>query len=197
MSDPTFTPEADRELLVVYPDLSRAEAARDALIEAGVAPDDIHIGDEPDTIASLRAQMREELARPWFVPHAGVTHPRERGVVMVSAVGVAIALLAAFPIALIEFGSTTYWTRWFVVAVIASLFATTVALFAGAAAAPNAESEAPDAVRGTLLRVCPRQRGPPARPDRPRADPARRDHPRRRPHQHGHAPGRTPAAFVS
>jgi len=153
MSDPTFTPEADRELLVVYPDLSHAEAARDALIEAGVPPGEVHVGEEPDTIVSLRAQMREELARPWIVPHAGVTHPRERSVAIVAGAGTALAVLLAFPIALVDFGSTTYWTRWFVVAVVGALFACTVGLFAGAAAAPLGRGEAPDATKGTLLRV--------------------------------------------
>jgi hypothetical protein len=152
MSDPTFIPEADRELLVVYPDPAHAEAARAALVDAGIAPEDIHVGDETDTIASLRGEMREELSRPWIVPRSGVTHPAERSAVMMAGLGMAIAVLAAFPIALVDFGAT-YWTRWFVVAVVAGLFASTIGMFAGPARLPQSGNEGSAATRGTLLRV--------------------------------------------
>jgi len=154
MTDPTFNPASDRELLVVYPDRERAVAAQRALIGAGVADREIHLDDEPDTIVSLRAEMHEELSRAWIVPNAGVAYPKEaaRGLVVMSAIGVAVGVLAAFPLALIDFGST-YWVRWVVFAAVGVGFGLAVALVVGPALGSPRPGELSAAVRGTLLRV--------------------------------------------
>src|SRR5688572_5229481 len=106
MTDPTFTPESGRELVVVYPDRPRAEAARAALIGAGLHEREIHLDEDLDAVASLRAEMHDELTRAWVVPNAGIAYPAEsaRGLVIVSAVGVLVGLAAAFPLALIDVG---------------------------------------------------------------------------------------------
>src|SRR5690606_38770753 len=84
MTDPTFTPEAERELLVVYPTAAQAERARDARRRVGVDDADIRIGAAPDHVTSLRAEMHEELTRAWVVPNAAVAYPKEgaRGLVV-------------------------------------------------------------------------------------------------------------------
>jgi hypothetical protein len=154
VTEPERTPPSDRELLVVYADQATADAARDALRERGVPDHAIHVGEEPDVVAGLRAEMHEELSRAWVVPNAGVVYPEEagRGLVLLSAVGAAVGLLAAFPLALIDLGST-YWVRWVVWAVVGVAFGLAVALVAGPATAAPRPGVPPAAARGVLLRV--------------------------------------------
>lgn len=154
MSDPALTPEADRELLVVYPDRGAAEAARRALLEVGVREDAIHLDEEPDVVASLRSEMREELSRAWVVPNAGVVYPKEaaRGLLGVSALAGGIGLLAAVPLALIDFGST-YWIRLAIWAAVGLAFGFAIGMVVGPATAAPRPNEPPAARRGVLLRV--------------------------------------------
>ena len=154
MTDPTFIPEADRELLVVYPDLEQAEAARRALLDRGVPEREIHVDDEPDAVASLRAEMHEELTRAWVVPNAAALYPSgaARGLALASVAGAIVGLLAAFPLALIEVGGS-YWLRWVVFAVVGVAFGLTVGLVVGPASGAPRPGELPAAARGTMLRV--------------------------------------------
>jgi hypothetical protein len=154
MTDPSFTPESQRELLVVYPTKDHAQHAREALLRAGIPDADIRIDAEPDRVASLRAEMHEELTRAWVVPNAGVAYTKEsaRGLVAATLIGSAIGLVAAFVLAIPDFGST-YLTRLVIFALVGVTFGATVGLVAG----PGLGSRRPDedmaAARGTLLRV--------------------------------------------
>lgn len=154
MTDPSFTPETDRELLVVYPTAEQANQARTALLDAGVAEADIHLDREPDVVAALRAEMHDELTQAWVVPNAGIAYPKEsaHGLVMAGAIGGAIGLAAAFPLALIDFGST-YWVRWIVFAVVGVAMGFAIAMVAGPALGASRPADTPAGVRGTVLRV--------------------------------------------
>lgn len=154
MTDPTFIPEHDRELLVVYPDREHARAAATALLDAGVPREHVHLDEEPDAVASLRAEMHDELTKAWVVPNAGVVYPAgsARGLAMVAVIGAAIGLLAAFPLALIDWGST-YWVRWLIWAVVGVGFGLAVAFVVGPAGGAPRPGELPPAARGIMLRV--------------------------------------------
>lgn len=154
MSDPSFTPEEGRELLVVYPSQDQADQARETLLQAGIAEADIRIDAASDHIASLRAEMHEELTRAWVVPNAGVAYTKEsaRGLAAATLIGSAIGLAVAVVAAIPDVGST-YLTRLVVFALIGIAFGATVGLVAG----PGLGSRRPDeplaAERGVLLRV--------------------------------------------
>ena len=152
--DPGTTPEEERELLVVYPDLATAEQAARVLVRAGIPSDEIRVDEDLDRVASLRAEMHDELERAWVVPTAGVGYPREaaNGLVWLSAAGAAVGVALAALIALIPLGSS-YGVRFLVLGVIGIACGLVVGLVAG----PGMASTRPDqdlaAVHGSLLRV--------------------------------------------
>jgi hypothetical protein len=155
MTDPSFTPEAERELLVVYPTRERAEEAREALLRAGIEEGDIRLDAEPDRVASLRAEMHEELTRAWVVPNAGVAYTKEsaRAMVMAVVIGSVIGLAAAPLLAIPDFG-TTYLNRLLIFAIVGVVMGSTIGLVAGPAIGARRPAEDGAAAgRGTLLRV--------------------------------------------
>jgi hypothetical protein len=154
MTDPTFIPEGGRELLAVYPDEQRAEQARAALLDAGVPATEIHLDRDADTVTSLRAEMHEEMSNSWIVPNAAAVYPKEsaQSMAIVGLVGAGLGLLAAFPLALIDFGST-YWVRFAIWAAVLVTMGLTIALVAGPASGAKRPAEKPAGARGVVLRV--------------------------------------------
>jgi hypothetical protein len=154
MTDPSFIPEADRELLVVYRSREQADAGRDALRRAGVPDGEIHIDREPDRVASLRAEMHEELTEAWVVPNAAVIYTKEsaRGLLTGSVIGIGIGLVLAAVAAIPDYAAT-YPTRFVVCALVAVAFGATIGMVAGAGTASKRPGQLPAAERGTLLRV--------------------------------------------
>jgi hypothetical protein len=154
MTDPTFTPEADRELLAVYETDEEASRVRSRLIDAGIPEDEIHIGEHLDIVSALRAEMHDELANAFVVPNAAAVYPKESavGMSLMAAVGSALGIVAAFPLAAIDVGSS-YWTRWIVWAVVMVGFGLSVAMVAGAALGTRRPNEPNAAERGVVLRV--------------------------------------------
>lgn len=155
MTDPSFTSEADRDLLVVLPTREDAEEAARQLLRAGVSAEDVQVDQEPDRIASLRAEMHEELTQAWVVPNAAVVYTKEaaRGLVLGVGAGVLIGVLAAFPLALMPIGDTTYLLRLLIFVVVGIAMGSTIGLVAGPASTATRPGQAPAAERGTLLRV--------------------------------------------
>jgi hypothetical protein len=155
MTDPSFTSEADRDLLVVLPSREDAEQAAQALLRAGIPAGDVRVDAEPDRIASLRAEMHEELCEAYVVPNAAVAYPKEaaRGLVLGDLIGVGIGILAAFPLALIPIGDTTYPVRLLIFALVGVAFGLTIGLIAGPAVTSMRPDLPPAIERGTLLRV--------------------------------------------
>jgi hypothetical protein len=68
MTDPGFVPATERGLLAVYSTPEEARAAADRIEALGVRPESIRIAEKADEVASLRAEMREELTKSWFMP---------------------------------------------------------------------------------------------------------------------------------
>lgn len=154
MTDPSFIPSSERELVAVYPDRHRADAARQALCDGGTPPERIHIDEDLAALESLKGEMHDELSRAWVIPNAGVAYPSEaaRGLLLSSVIGVGLGVAAAFPLALIDVGSS-YWVRWVVFALVGASFGATVSLVAGSAAGAPRPGALPAAVRGTVVRV--------------------------------------------
>lgn len=154
MTDPTFTPLPERELLAVYPDAGRARAARGALVAAGVPESEIRVDQDGDTVAALRAEQHDELSRAWVVPNAGAVYPGTSGRAMTigAVAGVAIAVPVGLVLALVDFGPS-YWLRAVVMVGIAVAAAFTIAIVAGPPSAAERPAEAPEAAAGVTVRV--------------------------------------------
>jgi hypothetical protein len=149
-----YTSGADRELLVVYPTEQQARAAARRLDELGVPPDGIRIGAEPDEIAALRAEMREELTQAWFVPTAGIVATKEgaKGTLYLGVVATLVALAVAVPLAFVDYGATL-GVRLVTHVVIALFFGGLVGFLTGGARNAKPPNELMAAQRGTVLRV--------------------------------------------
>jgi hypothetical protein len=155
MTDPHFTEEVDRDLLVVLPTREEAEEAARRLQEAGIPAEEILVARDEDRVTSMRAEMHEELTESYTVPNAGVVYTKEatRGLVFAEVVGVAVGLVAALPLALIPIGDTTYPGRLLIFAIVGAAFGATIGLVAGPGLTSIRPDLPPAVERGTLLRV--------------------------------------------
>jgi hypothetical protein len=154
MTDPTFIPESERQLLAVFDDAQTAGRAKTAVLEAGVPAERVHVGEPLDVISGLRAEMLEELTRSAFQPQAAAIYPKEsgRGVVLVGAIGSLVGALVGAGLATIDFGST-FGVRLLVFVLVGITFGATIGIVAGAALGAPRPSVDPAAVRGTTVRV--------------------------------------------
>jgi hypothetical protein len=149
-----YTPEAQRDLVVVYPTEHEAETAADRLTDIGVPSADIRIGAESDQIAALRAEMREELTQAWIVPSAGVAATKEaaKGTFYLGTIATLVALVIAVPLAFIDYGGTL-GIRLVTHVVIALIFGGLIGFILGGARNAKPPNELMAAQRGTVLRV--------------------------------------------
>jgi hypothetical protein len=154
VTDPSFIPVHDRELLAVFPDAEHAHDARGALISAGVPEGSIRINAATDAVDALRAEQHDELSRAWVVPNAGVVYPggSARGLAGISLLAAVIAVPAALLLALIDFGPG-YWVRALILVVVGLALAFTLGIVIGPPAGAPAPREVPDTTRGVTLRV--------------------------------------------
>jgi hypothetical protein len=149
-----YTPETERELLVVYPTEQQARAAGRRLEEAGVSAGSIRIGAESDRVAALRAEMREELTQAWIVPTAGVAATKEsaKGTLYLGTIVTVVALAILVPLAFVDYGSTLA-VRLITHVVIALICGGLVGFILGGARNAKPPNEMSAAQRGTVLRV--------------------------------------------
>jgi hypothetical protein len=154
VTDPTFTPVPERELLAVYPDAEHAHDARGALVAAGVPESAIRVGGEVDTVAALRAEQHDELSRAWVVPNAAAVYPGTsvRAMNIIGVVGAAVAIPLGLLLALYDFGPS-YWLRAVILVGVGLALAFTIAIVAGPPSAAERPAEVPDAAGGVTLRV--------------------------------------------
>jgi hypothetical protein len=154
VSSPMYTPETDRELVVVYPTEEQARAAAQRVVELGVPAAGVRVGVETDEIVALRAEMREELSQAWIVPAAGFAATKEgmKGTLYLGTIATLIALVIAVPLAFVDYGATL-GVRLLVHVVIALFFGGLVGFIAGGARNAKAPNELMAAQRGTVLRV--------------------------------------------
>jgi hypothetical protein len=154
MVDPAYIPEDERELVVVYDSPQLASHARQRLLRMGVPDDEVTIGEETDEIASLRAEMHDELTNAWVVPNAAFVAPKEgiKGLWLVGGLASLFGVALAAPLAFIDFGST-FGVRLLVFVVLGLAAGATVGLVAGPSLGAKRPGELMAAHRGTVLRV--------------------------------------------
>jgi hypothetical protein len=155
VTDPSFTSAAERDLVVVAHDRDEAETARRALVAAGVPDEEILVDRPEDRAASLRGEMHEELAHSWFGAQAGFLYTKEsaRGLVAGGAIGGAIGIVLAFPLALIPIGDMAYGGRLVAALVLGLAFGFAIGMVAGPSVTSLRPNQPPAVERGTLLRV--------------------------------------------
>jgi hypothetical protein len=155
MTDPSFTDEADRDLLVVLPTREEAEEAARRLLAAGIPADEVLVDREADRMTSLRAEMHGELAEHLVGAHTAESslHVPGWGLAIGSLIGVAVGVAAAFAFALIDVGDTSYWGRFTVYLLVGVAFGVAIGFVGGPAASSVRPDRAPAIERGTLLRV--------------------------------------------
>ena len=107
-------PEAElgERLVGVYQDEATARRVAEAARTAGGEP--VEIGAEDDRIAALRGEMREEVSEAWGGPSVGIyTKEMARSVPKWTAVGAAIGVLLALPLAFLVFDNLSPVVRLF------------------------------------------------------------------------------------
>jgi hypothetical protein len=127
-----------------------ADQAREAVERIRATGDDaVRVDDPDDHAAALRGEMREEVSRTFFAPHAGllVTKESGRGMgVSIATFGVVFALLA-LPLAAIGMGGLPALARVGIVMLTGALAGATVGFVVGNAlgsrgpATPNAADD--------------------------------------------------------
>jgi hypothetical protein len=154
VTDPRAIPEEERELVAVYRDGDAAAAAQARLSAIGVREDRVDVGREGDTVASLRAEMHQELTDAWVVPNAGLIATKEsmKGTILATGIACTAGALIAAPFALVDFGAS-FWIRLVVFVIVGILAGGTVAFIAGAAVSAKRPAEPLAAHRGVVLRV--------------------------------------------
>jgi hypothetical protein len=154
MTDPGFVPATERGLLAVYSSPEEARAAADRVEALGVRPESIRIAEKADEVASLRAEMREELTKSWFMPTAGVMATKEsaKGALLVGTVATLIGLAVAVPLAFIDYGATL-GVRLVLSMVLAGIFGGLIGFIFGGARAAKTPNELLAAQRGVVVRV--------------------------------------------
>jgi hypothetical protein len=148
-------PEND-ETLGVFGDRDGAEAAAQRAREAGVDDSRIRVGDDADSQASLKAEMREEMEEAWFSPQAAFVATKEaaKGLSLATPIAAAAGAVIALPFAFIfTFGSTELWLRIVVALVIGAMAGGTVGLIISGGMTIKGPDEPLAAERGVTLRV--------------------------------------------
>lgn len=154
MNDPTFIPESERQLLAVFDDDQTASRARTAVLDAGIPPERVHVGEAPDVVSGLRAEMLEELTRSATQPQAAAIYPKEsaRGFALVGGIGCVVGAALGAALATIDWGST-FGVRLVVFVLVGIAFGSTIGMVAGASLAAPRPGTEPAATRGVVVRV--------------------------------------------
>ncbi len=150
----TDLPHRDHELLAVFRDPEHARQAQRHLQAAGVPHGIIDLDKEGDRLTSLRAEMREELAEGWLMPHLGVAMTKEgaRGFVVVTLLCSLIGVIIAAPFAFIDFG-LSFWGRLILLVLIGLAFGATLGIIIGPALASRRPDEPAAAESGAVMHV--------------------------------------------
>lgn len=121
------------ELVAVFRDDHAAEAAADAVRRMGVDPGRIRVGEEGDEVASLRAEMREEIEHTIAGP--GSFGPFTKEMAKGAAAGVVLATVAgavlALPLGLIDVGGLSLPARLVIAAVVGAAAGATLGFVLG------------------------------------------------------------------
>jgi hypothetical protein len=136
--------EPTRGLVAVFRDRDEAERVAAELRAAGVRGDAVRIGDEQDSLASIRSEMRDELDHS-----AGARRAGWFAVVLGAVIGAVIGL----PFALIPMGDLAWWARLLVTCGIGALAGAAVGFVAGGSLALGGPADRVAAQLGVTLAV--------------------------------------------
>jgi hypothetical protein len=143
--------EQHRWLIAAFADESSARRAADDAETSGTDVCDIRIGNSLDALASIEAEMREELDHTG----AGLTgpYPREgvRGLAIGTVLGTIAGIVVALPFAAINFDGFQLSTRMLILGAVGLVFGAFIGWFLGGAFAAKRPSEPLAAASGTML----------------------------------------------
>ncbi len=144
------------ESLGVYKDRQDAEAAAERAQRAGVDPSQINIGDEADSKASIKAEMREEMEEAWLSPQAAFVATKEaaKGLSLVTPVAAVLGVVITLPLAFIfTFGGAPLWVRVLIAVATGAIGGGTVGFVVGGGMAMKGPDEPLAAEGGVTVRV--------------------------------------------
>jgi len=146
---------SERQVIAVLRSPQDAERVARKLVDAGVPESKISLDDPRDEAPALRAEMRAELSDSVASPQAALIADRggNRGFLLTFAIAAGVAIAISFPLALIDFGLSSYWTRWLTMALVLTAMAFVVSLVLGLASGSAAVDKPAAAHRGTVIRV--------------------------------------------
>lgn len=117
-------------LVGVYRDEQSAREAAEAAEAAGAW--DVEVAAEPDRVAALRGEMREEVEHAWGGPSVGVyTKEMARNVPLWTAAVAALGILVALPLGFLGPESVPLVTRLVVAGFVGAVFGGTVGFLVG------------------------------------------------------------------
>jgi len=148
---PTDRPGA-RRLVALFADDAEAEAAVRGLVDAGIEPGAIRVGDERDRIGALQGEMRAEVGgagRTTTRPTKESARGAGAGTLVFGAVGAVLAL----PLALLLFGSLPLGAGLLAAALVGAAAGSTVGFILGGAETEKGAEREPAAERGVTVGV--------------------------------------------
>jgi hypothetical protein len=142
-------------IIGVFPDEQKAQQAAQAARRAGVDPSVIHIGTREAQVASLRAEMHDEVETSLMGPgNVGpFTKEQTRTMVPATVVGAIVGLLIALPFAAIGFGDWPLWGRMLIVAVVGVAVGSVVGFQIGGMYGARRPEEPLAAERGVTIEI--------------------------------------------
>jgi hypothetical protein len=145
------------ELVAIFPDEQRAQAAVRGLTEAGIDPALIRIGDSLDRLAAIEGEMREEVNYVAAMP-APVTRESMRGTIMGAVIGGIVGLAVALPFAAFEIADLSLPGRLVLLGAIGALFGSFIGGFLAGAFAIERSDVPLAAQSGTTVAVAESER---------------------------------------
>jgi hypothetical protein len=154
--DPARRPMVATALIGVYDDEDGATQVADRLRQQPDVDDGmVRIGRDRDVVASLQAEMGEEIGRSWVAPQAGMVFQKQavKDMLFLLPIFGLVGAILGVPFAFLDFSSLTMTTRLILFPILGILFSTTVAAIAIPALAAPSAHEPSAAQRGTVVRV--------------------------------------------
>jgi hypothetical protein len=153
--EPANSPGTERQVIAVLRTPEEAQRVARQLVDAGVPESRISVDQERDEAPALRAEMRAELTESVASPQAALIAHKSgnRGFLVTFSIAAAVAIVLSFPLALIDFGLSSYWTRWIATVLVLLALAFVVSLVLGLAWGSPAVDQPAAAHRGTVIRV--------------------------------------------
>ncbi|MGZ4709501.1 MAG: hypothetical protein ACXWBN_12230 [Acidimicrobiales bacterium] len=142
-------------LLAVFESRVAADRAAESVARIGQDRGRIAIARPSDEVASVKAEMQDEMDESWTSPQAGVAYPKEaaKGLALLLPVCCVIGGLLIGPLGFIGMSGVALWLRLLVAASIGVLMGGTVALVAAPALAANRSDDHLAGERGVVVRV--------------------------------------------